>query len=456
MTEEHNDNAMIPDAPAPAGETDPAMRSLSDSLRVSFALLRILMVLFVILFLLTGVKTIKSNEVGIVKVFGRKTDVVGEGLVYNWPFPVGDIQVVDVRQKTLTVDNFWMHETPEEAGRPLAERSRRNEGLDPGRDGALLTGDRYFVHIRMQCTYSVQNAFDVASRVDNLEKLMHQYIADAAVQAAATRTAEDIRGQPEAFLEQIRGDVQGAVDTLVGNDAVRIDNILLPQADAVTWPLAAYDAYERAQAAQSEKRSRIDQAVSEARQLAEVIGEEHFMQLVGRPWNLDRLQEQRWTGAGVDDEDRPYNLIGQLTGVRGRIEALRRQAGPPNPEHLAALQSKAKRLRARIDNVLTRVDTGGEVSQVIRTADAERTAVIQSAERRAEQFQRLLAQYRQAPDVFLQKLWSEVYDDIVQQPTNMKYYLSPGQKGQTVIRINPDPDVLQELLDYQWEQKRKK
>jgi membrane protease subunit HflK len=477
MAEEHNHNAMTPDVPAPApagpGETDPAMRSLSDSLRVSFALLRILMVLFVILFLLTGVKTIKSNEAGIVKVFGRNTAVVGEGLVYNWPFPIGEIEVVDVSQKNLTVDNFWMHETPDEAGKPLATRSRRNEGLEPGKDGALLTGDRYFVHIKIQCTYSIRNALAVVSRVtqrtqaatgdptqsqsatsDALETVINEFVCDAAIRAAATRTAEDIRGEPEAFLEQIRGDVQDEVDTLVGKDAVRIDNILLPQSDAVTWPLAAYDAYERAQAAQSEKQRKIDEAVSEATKLAEVIGKEHFQELVGQPWNLNRLQEQRWTAAGVDEKDRPYNLIGQLTGVQGRIEALRRQAGPPNPEQLAALEEQARQLRARIDNVLTRADTGGEVSQVIRTADAERTAVIQSAERRAEQFQRLLAQYRQAPDVFLQKLWSEVYDDIVQQPTNMKYYLSPGQKGQTVIRINPDPDVLQELLDYQWEQKR--
>lgn len=438
-----------------ASETDPAMRSLAESLRVSFGLLRILMVLFVILFLLTGVKTIKSNEVGIVKVFGQKVDVAGEGLVYNWPFPIGEIDVVDVKQEKLTVSNFWMYESSRDVSRPLAQRSRRNEGLAPGRDGALLTGDRYFVHMKIQCTYGVQDAFAVISRVSDLPALLNQFICDAAVRAAATRTAEDIRGEPEAFLADIKVAVQDEIDQLLGREAVRIDNILLTQlpegAVAITWPLAASEAYERAQAAQSEKKQKIDEAVSEARQLAKVIGESHFVELVGRPWNLDRRQEQQLTENGEDEEARPYNLIGQLTDVRDRIERLQRTGG--SGEQLAALEARAQTLREQIDNVLTRATTGGEVSEIIRTADAERTAVIQSAERRAEQFTRLLAQYRQAPEVFLHKLWSEAYDHVMQQPTNMKYYLAPGPDGRTVVRINPDPQILKELLDYEWQQK---
>lgn len=444
------------DADAPAQvANDPAMRSLSESLRLSFGLLRVLMVLFVILFLLTGIKTIKSNEVGIVKLFGRKVDVAGEGLVYNWPFPIGEIEVVDVSQEKLTVSNFWMYESPSDIARPLEQRSRRNEGLEPGRDGALLTGDRYFVHMKIQCTYGVQDAFAVASRVTDLPDLLHQLICDAAVRAAATRTAEDIRGEPEMFLADIRGDVQADVDELIGPNAVQIDNILVAQlpggAVAVTWPLAASDAYEAAQAAQSERDRRIDEAVSEARQMAKVIGETYFVQLAGRPWDRDRYAEQQMTQAGKDEEGRPYNLIGQLTDVRDRIETLKRRG---ESEQLAALQAQADSLRQQIDDILTRADIGGEVSEIIRTADADRTAVIQRAQRRAQQFGELLAQYRQAPDVFLHKLWSQAYDEVISQPTNTKYYLAPGPDGRTVLRINPDPEVLRQMLDYQWDQKR--
>ena len=112
-----------PLAPSRA-ETDPAAQSLSDALRVSFRLLSLVMVIVLVFFLLTGVKTIKQQEVGIVKVFGKPNPrPAGPGLVINWPFPIGEVDVVPVREESLLIEDFWMYETASQKTQTLLERA---------------------------------------------------------------------------------------------------------------------------------------------------------------------------------------------------------------------------------------------------------------------------------------------------------------------------------------------
>ena len=79
----------------PSPGSDPGGKSLSDALRVSFGLLAVIMAFMIIGFLMTGLQSIESNEVGIVKVFGRVVRTAQPGLTYNWPFPIGEIEIVN-------------------------------------------------------------------------------------------------------------------------------------------------------------------------------------------------------------------------------------------------------------------------------------------------------------------------------------------------------------------------
>ena len=58
---------------------DPAQKSLADALRVSFRVLSIVMIFVVIAYLLTGVQTVKPQEIGILKRFGRQVGLAQEG-----------------------------------------------------------------------------------------------------------------------------------------------------------------------------------------------------------------------------------------------------------------------------------------------------------------------------------------------------------------------------------------
>src|SRR5688572_32242938 len=57
----------------------------------------IVLVLGVIaIWLLTGFYTVRPNEVGINMLFGRYIGTTGEGLNYNWPYPIGRVEKPDV------------------------------------------------------------------------------------------------------------------------------------------------------------------------------------------------------------------------------------------------------------------------------------------------------------------------------------------------------------------------
>ena len=48
------------------------------------------------IWLLTGFYTVRPNEIGINMTFGAYTRSCGEGLRYNWPYPIGRVENPDV------------------------------------------------------------------------------------------------------------------------------------------------------------------------------------------------------------------------------------------------------------------------------------------------------------------------------------------------------------------------
>lgn len=90
----------------------------------------------VIGWMLTGFYTIRPNEVGIERVFGKFISLTAPGLNWNWPYPVGRIdkptigvQTVEVGFRTVTND-----------GRRGGPRDAREESL-------MLTGDENIVDV---------------------------------------------------------------------------------------------------------------------------------------------------------------------------------------------------------------------------------------------------------------------------------------------------------------------
>ena len=434
----HNHNPDQHDHGPTHEPTDPASRSLADALRVSFRLLSVIMVIVLVFYLLTGVKTIQNTQVGVKKVFGSFVGLAEPGLAYTWPFPIGSIEIVNTSEQKLDIDDFWMFETAAEKTQDLLSRSYFGGGLIPGRDGALLTGDRNLLHVGLTCRYVVRRVMDYATNVGNsaggtdaTAELIRSAVCKAAIRAAATHTADGLqRTERNAFSSEVRRLAQQELDSL--NSGIDIVSVLIYKS---TWPIGALQAYLEAQNAISKAEKAKDAARAEAVQLLSKAAGANYRKLVGEAGMESTAPTTTAPVTTAQAGEGDYDLIGQYAAARA-----------------AKNEPLARELMRRIDEVLRSRETSGEASKIISDAETASLATIQRVKSRANRFNQLLPKYEQTPELTLQNLWIAVREDILDSPSVEKYYLTQGG-DKTVLKINRDPKIAAEIL--RWEKSAK-
>lgn len=449
MTDEHPEQKQSVESCPGSEPSDAAMKSLADALRVSFKLLSFIMVLFVILFLATGIESVETQEIGIVKVFGKVTTIAKPGLIYNWPFPVGEIELVKTQERRLSIENFWMFELAAEKGRDLSSRRRGECGLRPGKEGYLMTADRSLIHIKFDCTYRVQNPLAFRGKLSDPKAVLRSVLCEQAVAAAATRTADALQSDHTDFFREIRQKAQMQLDVLMDiapgePQGIVITNVLLPQGQrAKTWPLAAYGAYEQAQRAKADKETRINEAMAMATNiLVSTAGANSYRTLVGDPARLGRPEP---AAINADNNKAGYDLIGQYSNAQDVLDAAKASGQPP--AIVSGCEKKSEILLQKIDGCLTSVTTGGKVAKIIADARSAKTTGIQNAVKRGNTFDELYIDYTKAPELFLQSEWANTLDEIFAQPAVSKNYVTVGKHGM-VLRVSQDPKISREIRDY--------
>lgn len=492
------DPARIPPPAGEAGELDAANQSLAHALRWSFLLLTVIMVIVLGLWVLSGFRMIEPQQAGIRKVFGRVFGpVAGQGLTFTWPFPVGEIQIVSVKEQSLAIDEFWMMESPREQTLRLEDRRPRSEGLRPGWDGALFTGDRNLLHVGITCNYKVQDALAYLRRIDEtdvaaqttLREIIAFQVCKAAVHAAATRTANGISTTDKtAFADEVRVEAQRQLDLLT-MDPARLAGFrgALEELPATTGAegrkavaagaarvLALIDAgrTDWAKTEWTELASRIEDA-----DLREVLGRQ-AAGLLTQPVKILRVSLDRTTwplralrayNEAQEAVSRRRHLIDtSVSRARGILRAAagnnypklvgepfgateagttkRRESGEVNliGQYAAAVdagdEARAAGLLERIDEVLMSNQTTGQAYVVLRQAQTRRTADLEPLKAWSRRFRDLLPQYRSDPEVLLTRLWAGAATEILAAPTNEKYMIVPGAVP-TVIQLNRPPSI---------------
>ncbi len=207
----------------PAGQADveqfdAANRSLADALALSFTVLRWVFVLLLLVFLFSGVFTVKQNEVAIRTSFGRIVGANGSevltadgGPYFRWPRPIGEVIKVPTVEQTVNLDEEFVFNirNPADRGRRLSELAA-GEQLDPAVDGFLVTGDRNIVHARYQVRYVVRPG-DAADFVRN---------AAGPIDPAGFDTLAD---NPEMLFERPAELVRRAVMEAIVADVASLD-----------------------------------------------------------------------------------------------------------------------------------------------------------------------------------------------------------------------------------------
>lgn len=210
----------------------------------------------VLVWLATGIYTVRPNEIGIERVFGKYRNVAPPGLHYNWPAPIGRVDKPVIAVQSIEV----------------GMRTDRGRGglRDVPAESLMLTGDENIVDID----------FSVLWRVD--EKNPQNFIfnmrnTEATVKAVAEAAMREIIGKSNALpvLTGARQAIENTVQELMQrtlNDygaGVLIQQVQMQKVDPPAQVIEAFRDVQAARAdqerAQNEAQGYANKVVPEAR-----------------------------------------------------------------------------------------------------------------------------------------------------------------------------------------------
>jgi regulator of protease activity HflC (stomatin/prohibitin superfamily) len=314
------------------------MGPIGQSLRISYTLLRLVILLLAGFWLVSNVRQVPPEAQAAVLRFGRVVRVQPAGLLLAWPRPVEQVELLPApaRQMELQV----VARMP--AGGPALERRPAN--LPPTSAGGYLTGDGGEVVLDATLTWRIADAAAYLIARDHVPAALQRLFVAGATAVAAGRSIDDFMavraGQGDeshiaALRQAVRGDlvraVQSRLDALakagapLGVEVTRADvNALLPLAAKPGFD-AVLEATQLAEEALASARTDAARTLQDADQerdriiaaanagAAERVGEAHrqvatILLLAGRGVAEGRqgLLEQIW---------------------RDRVRAILRQAG---------------------------------------------------------------------------------------------------------------------------------
>ena len=178
-----------PTAPPPAAD-DTGSRALSEALRVSFVILRVILMALVVVFLASGFFRLKSQENAVILRFGKplgegERALLGPGAHWSFPEPIDKVERISVSGVQLASSSIgWYATTPEMEAAKVEPPPPQS--LSPERDSYVLTGDANIVHVRAILRYRItdplRNVFDFVNAREFVTNALNNALYWAAAQ----------------------------------------------------------------------------------------------------------------------------------------------------------------------------------------------------------------------------------------------------------------------------------
>ncbi|KQP55122.1 HflK protein [Methylobacterium sp. Leaf399] len=245
--------------------------------------------LAVVAWLATGIYKVEPQQVGIETIFGRYTTTTGDGLHYNFPYPIGGVEKPNVGQINTVAIGY------------RAGVSAQSRGRDVPEESLMLTGDENIVDLDFEVQWRV-NALKASDYVFNLanpegtikalaESSMREVIGRRNIQPILTNeqssVAQEVKEMTQKALDEYGAGVSIVVVQLVSvnpppevrpsfidvnaaqQDAERVQNEARTYASSVV-PQARGRASQIVQAAEAYKTQATAEATGQAARFQQV------------------------------------------------------------------------------------------------------------------------------------------------------------------------------------------
>jgi len=422
MEHNHKNNPGIPRARQSilksAGEQfDAAGKSLYEALRISFIILKVIMLFLVVVFLASGFRTVGSDEQAIVLRFGKirgigENRLLGPGLHWIFPYPVEGIIKVPVGKKpNLPINLFWYYQNPEEIPGGLKKSTRIEPTLNPTVDGYCITrsekqsltgpdftgSDYNIIHAKWQLIYKIDDPESFFKNVytrdirpgqsyvdiipESINHLLIDLVADSVVAVMVNYTIDEALLSQDRIPQHVKKLLQERLDRIEsGITAVSV------QLTDITWPRQVDGAFLASIRASQESQKDVSQA-------------------------------------------------------KGYAEnTLNEAAGPVAGELLAALNNETI---GEQEKELLWARAAGACQEKIAQARAYRTKIVETARANADYLKKILPEYRKHPELVIQKLYQDAVEYVF-NAADEKMVIQPteGVKGKEIrLLLNRDPTL---------------
>ena len=395
---------------------DPAQQSLADALKVTLRFVQLGMLVLLVLFVFSGVTSVREGEVGLQLTFGEiKGEPRDPGFHFALPSPVGDFVKIDTGTKRFNeVEGFWPYLTPNQRNQSI-ENLGGGTDLDPTNDGSLITADGNLVHTQWSIVYRhmPDRARQFAENIhpEHEELIVISAARQGIVQAVAEVTIDellkDAGSGPGSVASRAQSIAQDVLDGI--SSGILIEDMVLAEKMP---PLFARERFAAVQSAESNARSEIDKAEQDAsRILNETAGGIH-PQLRALILDYD-------AAVGVHTAAMQVGDPAQMSETRGTMDGV--------------LQM--------IDDLLESDAAGGAVARMMLEAKTHRFSERNRWESTYNRFNAKLPQFLDNPDVTIQVEWAEAWSKLASNDF-VEIITHPIGAGPIRLDINRDPNIM--------------
>ncbi|MBI4327084.1 MAG: protease modulator HflK [Chloroflexi bacterium] len=203
---------------APALVEDAGSQALAEALRSSFAIVKIIMVILVIVFVGSGVFTVPSQKKAIILRFGKPVgagdeQLLGPGLHWSFPKPIDEVVYIPIGEiQTVTSTVGWYGTTPE--AEASGNEPEPGLSLNPATEGYALSADGNIFHARATLRYRISRPLQYELNFVNASNMVQSALDNALLKAAAHSTVDEALLNVAGFQEKVLVRVRELVDQL--------------------------------------------------------------------------------------------------------------------------------------------------------------------------------------------------------------------------------------------------
>ena len=409
-------------------ELDPANQSLAEALRKSFRVLKLIMLVLVVLYFLSGWFSVGPSERGVVLRYGRIVGagpnntagdaVLGPGWHWSWPYPIERWSKVSSVERELPV-RFMFQLTEEEQTGGI--QGYKFGLLSPQRDDYLITGNVNILHAALLVKYRITDPVAYLTHVAPMPSptasvrsrpyeqfpeytVLTDLVRSAVIETAGMRADLDIRGaKQDEFVQAVASRVVGKLKSLdeaglgLGITIDPATGIIAPKTGGVEGimpPRQTQQAFENVDKALSGKVIAITRATSAAQSLLVKTAGPGYESIL----------------AEVEKE---FDLIRKLSVARGA--------------DAAKLKKEAEAQRDVVDQRLG--EAGGDARNIVKRAEIKRDQIVKEAAGDYQQFLAVLPEYEHNPRIFMTQILSEVFASALKNDQIGKIFVPESVKA---------------------------